>query len=794
MKILSRKRLENRKVLVILSILVAVLLIVTVGMIMVSTIEKNVVTRVKDESKFLASQEAESISNVIDNQFSFVSSVANMVEDGLEFSNPNDEYILKSLVVGNRLCMLAYADSNGDVMSYKGEVFGNISDRKYFTEVFSGKKEFACQYLPTAGEDNTPRVIFSTAVEKDGKIKGVLFISKELDILGESLFKQSMFNGNDSSMIVDSSGKILARNERAEKEYSNVKNVGDISSDIQIEKWLTKKKTKNSIFIGSHKETVLAYSSIGQNDWYLICLIDTNLARQTYAKNLISIRKLIIFTSICFALAGAYFVFLVFLQLQNNRKKYQESKMQYNRIIKLLQKINCIIFEYDTRTRKLVSNDLFEETFGEDMHDDMRLWVSKHRISHPEFDFDGLIQLIKYASLHKETVSFQSIYEIDDFTYKMLSVVMMPIVDTNGKIVNILGSIQDNGGKHPALKSKIDLLNYVPGGVYRTCIDSQSYVDFVSEKLCQMLGYKSEELNGPTGHIYKNLIFEEDRERYLTFLQEVSSSPGVRECKYRLCRKDGTVFFVVDTMESVQNDSGCMHAYSVVLDSMEFNTRQQINRQEIQHLKETLETLQIKMSASQMQPHFLYNSLTSIREIVLSDPTYAADLIYDFTIYLRACLRAMSSSDLISVQQEINNVRAYVNIEKMRMGDRLTVEFDLTSKDFEVPPFTIQPLVENAIRHGIYQQGELGGVVKISTKAYESCNVIIIKDNGVGFDYEKLREEVARGNRDSIGLDNVYTRLTKQLQAQMIVKSYIGKGTEIVIKIPRKEKEEIIGE
>ena len=72
--------------------------------------------------------------------------------------------------------------------------------------------------------------------------------------------------------------------------------------------------------------------------------------------------------------------------------------------------------------------------------------------------------------------------------------------------------------------------------------------------------------------------------------------------------------------------------------------------------------------------------------------------------------------------------------------------------------------------------------------------MIIIKDNGVGFDYEKLREEVARGNRDSIGLDNVYTRLTKQLQAQMIVKSYIGKGTEIVIKIPRKEKEEIIGE
>lgn len=78
-----------------------------------------------------------------------------------------------------------------------------------------------------------------------------------------------------------------------------------------------------------------------------------------------------------------------------------------------------------------------------------------------------------------------------------------------------------------------------------------------------------------------------------------------------------------------------------------------------------------------MQPHFLYNALASIREIVLENPEYAADLIFDFTTHLRACIKSMASEEFTSFHQEIENIKAYVNIEKMRFGDKLQVQYDI---------------------------------------------------------------------------------------------------------------------
>ena len=121
------------------------------------------------------------------------------------------------------------------------------------------------------------------------------------------------------------------------------------------------------------------------------------------------------------------------------------------------------------------------------------------------------------------------------------------------------------------------------------------------------------------------------------------------------------------------------------------------------------QTIQMRLFTQQMHPHFLYNALSSIREIVLTDPDFAADLLYDFTTYLRAGIRAIGSSEKIPFTRELENVRAYLNIEKVRFADRLTVEYDIRVEDFSVIPFCIQPLVENAVRHGIYEKGAEGG-------------------------------------------------------------------------------------
>ena len=112
------------------------------------------------------------------------------------------------------------------------------------------------------------------------------------------------------------------------------------------------------------------------------------------------------------------------------------------------------------------------------------------------------------------------------------------------------------------------------------------------------------------------------------------------------------------------------------------------NKMQVAKLTEELSTSRVRNSIGQMQPHFLYNALGSIREIILDDPQYASDLVYDFTTHLRACIKAMSNNDLIPFEQEIINIKAYVNIEQMRFGDKLKVLYDIKKSDFKIVPLS----------------------------------------------------------------------------------------------------------
>lgn len=207
---------------------------------------------------------------------------------------------------------------------------------------------------------------------------------------------------------------------------------------------------------------------------------------------------------------------------------------------------------------------------------------------------------------------------------------------------------------------------------------------------------------------------------------------------------------------------------------------------ELDDVKKELEYSRIKTASSQMQPHFLYNALSSIREIVLEDPQYASDLIYDFTTHLRACIRSMSSDSMITFAQELENIKAYVNIEKMRFGDRLHVVYDCPVTDFEIIPLSIQPLVENAIRHGIYDRGAAGGTVTVRSDRIDNSYVIYVWDDGMGFNFDEIMSEVESGERDSRGLANLIFRFATLMNADVNVDSQIGYGTKITITIPIK--------
>ncbi len=229
--------------------------------------------------------------------------------------------------------------------------------------------------------------------------------------------------------------------------------------------------------------------------------------------------------------------------------------------------------------------------------------------------------------------------------------------------------------------------------------------------------------------------------------------------------------------------SGDIMAFSVIYDL----TEQQRKEKEVQELEAALQMSRIRNFTSQMQPHFLYNALGSIQEILLYDPQYASDLIGDFTTHLRSCIRAMASDTPLPFSQELDNIKAYVNIEKMRFGDRLNVRYEIEAEGFSILPLSIQPLVENAIRHGVYGRGLKGGTVIVRSREADTAWVVEVEDDGVGFDVEAFRKELEEGKKDSTGLKNITFRLENVMNSHIDVTSIVGVGTTVTVSIPKGE-------
>ncbi|MBO4888331.1 MAG: histidine kinase [Firmicutes bacterium] len=183
---------------------------------------------------------------------------------------------------------------------------------------------------------------------------------------------------------------------------------------------------------------------------------------------------------------------------------------------------------------------------------------------------------------------------------------------------------------------------------------------------------------------------------------------------------------------------------------------------------------------SQIRPHFLYNTLNSIYVLCGKDPKRAQEAISDFSEYLRANM-GNSPKPLISIDQEMEHVQHYLALEKIRFGDQLDVEYRLGAHGFLVPPLSVQPIVENAVKHGLGKK-ENGGSLIIETYTDESSGYIKVIDNGVGFDPSELSDQ----DETHIGLSNVKKRL-EQVHGDLSITSSPGKGTTVTITIRRQK-------
>ena len=212
-----------------------------------------------------------------------------------------------------------------------------------------------------------------------------------------------------------------------------------------------------------------------------------------------------------------------------------------------------------------------------------------------------------------------------------------------------------------------------------------------------------------------------------------------------------------------------------------------LHRGRLEASAEAAEQAELRALRAEISPHFVYNALTTIASFVRSDPDRARELILDFALFIRHSLARRG--DYTTLAGEFRAVEAYLALARAVLGERLRVQVRIAPEVLPVaiPFLVLQPLVENAVQHGV-ERAESGGSVQVSGEAQGSDCVIAVEDDGPGMPPERARDVLAgRGVGSSLGLVNVDRRLRSVFGAGygLVIETASGAGTRVVVRIPR---------
>ena len=217
----------------------------------------------------------------------------------------------------------------------------------------------------------------------------------------------------------------------------------------------------------------------------------------------------------------------------------------------------------------------------------------------------------------------------------------------------------------------------------------------------------------------------------------------------------------------------------IMLTNVINETRKQYYMQQEENVK-----LKTEILLSQIQPHFLFNTLGTISHLCTDAPE-AKKAIGLFSRYLRGNIDVLSNEMLIPFDKEIDHARMYLELEKLRFGDSLQVSWDLQCTDFMIPSLTLQPLVENAVRYGVRGNADGCGTVRIQSRDRGDHYEISVFDSGPGFYPDHTQWSVERSH---IGIDNVKERLRVVCNGEFRIQSVPRLGTTATIILPKEKK------
>ena len=212
--------------------------------------------------------------------------------------------------------------------------------------------------------------------------------------------------------------------------------------------------------------------------------------------------------------------------------------------------------------------------------------------------------------------------------------------------------------------------------------------------------------------------------------------------------------------------------------------KQRLEAIRYQQVQKELYEAKVQVMVSQIRPHFMYNALSSIAMLCKIKPETAYEATINFSDYLRGNMDSLKQTAPVPFRKELEHLEKYLYIEKLRFGKKLNIEYDIQADSFEIPLLSVQPLVENAVKHGVGMK-EDGGTVTISTRETDENFEIIVSDDGVGFD----TSEVKNDGRSHVGMENTKRRLKDMCNADVVITSVIGEGTTAKIIIPKTKQE-----
>ena len=226
-------------------------------------------------------------------------------------------------------------------------------------------------------------------------------------------------------------------------------------------------------------------------------------------------------------------------------------------------------------------------------------------------------------------------------------------------------------------------------------------------------------------------------------------------------------------------------AMIMVLKLIPYNINAATKARELELEKITLNSQlaesRISTMMSQIRPHFIYNTLGSIEQLCKLDPPKAGELVHNFAKYLRGNFGELDNPKPIPMSKEMEHVHHYISIENVRFPD-MTFSFEMNSEDFNIPALTVQPIVENAIKHGLMKLPK-GGTIRVVSYETDTDYCISVVDDGVGFDTNALFDD-----RKHIGLRNIRERLKVMVNGTLDIESTSGVGTTVLIKIPKEDR------